>query len=378
MPKRKKHPRLPNGFGQIRYLGKNRRNPYGVYPPAKEEYDNGQKKPPRALCYVNDWMIGFAVLTAYRAGTYTSGMESDLSELNVKESFSELIQRILADYNQNRNKEKTEENSITFAELYQKYFHWKFEGKRIYSQASIDSSKAGFKNCSSIHDKKLSEITYEMTQEILDKSPLKHSSLELICQCLKQAFRYAVAQGYIERNPTELLKINIEDDDEHGTPFTNEDLKILWKYQKEEISQLLLIMCYSGFRVGELKVIEVDLKENCFRGGLKTRTSKERIVPIHSAIVPIVKKRIKKDGCLMQMSYNDLRSSLAQYLAGIGIDRHTSHDCRHTFSKLCEEFEVKENDRKRMLGHKFNDVTNSVYGHRDLEHLRLEIEKIKV
>ena len=35
MPRRKKHPKLPNGYGQIRYLGKGRRNPYGVYPPAK-------------------------------------------------------------------------------------------------------------------------------------------------------------------------------------------------------------------------------------------------------------------------------------------------------------------------------------------------------
>lgn len=48
MAKRKKHPRLPNGYGQIRFLGKNRRNPYGVYPPAKEEYENGQMKPQKA------------------------------------------------------------------------------------------------------------------------------------------------------------------------------------------------------------------------------------------------------------------------------------------------------------------------------------------
>lgn len=52
MAKRKKHPRLPNGYGQIRFLGKNRRNPYGVYPPAKEEYENGQMKPQKAICYV--------------------------------------------------------------------------------------------------------------------------------------------------------------------------------------------------------------------------------------------------------------------------------------------------------------------------------------
>ena len=41
-----------------------------------------------------------------------------------------------------------------------------------------------------------------------------------------------------------------------------------------------------------------------------------------------------------------------------------------------QQYEVKENDRKRMLGHKFMDVTNEVYGHRALEDLRKEIEKI--
>lgn len=37
-----------------------------------------------------------------------------------------------------------------------------------------------------------------------------------------------------------------------------------------------------------------------------------------------------------------------------------------------------ENDHKRMLGHVFKDIANSVYGHRDLEDLRTEIEKIIV
>lgn len=64
-------------------------------------------------------------------------------------------------------------------------------------------------------------------------------------------------------------------------------------------------------------------------------------------------------------------------LKQIGIDgHHTPHDCRHTFSYLCEKYGVLENDRKRMLGHAFSDVTNKVYGHRDVEELRKQIEKI--
>ena len=57
---------------------------------------------------------------------------------------------------------------------------------------------------------------------------------------------------------------------------------------------------------------------------------------------------------------------------------HTPHSCRHTFSRLCESYGVSEADRKRMLGHSFgNDITNGVYGHRSVEELRAEIEKIK-
>ena len=46
---------------------------------------------------------------------------------------------------------------------------------------------------------------------------------------------------------------------------------------------------------------------------------------------------------------------------------------------LCEKYEVNENDRKRMMVHSFKEgITNKVYGHRELEDLRKEIEKIEI
>ena len=125
MAKRKKHPRLPNGYGQIRFLGKNRRNPYGVYPPAKEEYENGQMKPQKAICYVSDWMIGFAVLTAYKAGTYTPGMENDI-QVDDKKNAENFIQSLLANYNQVQGIKAKEEPQLTFAEVYRKFNVKKF------------------------------------------------------------------------------------------------------------------------------------------------------------------------------------------------------------------------------------------------------------
>ena len=68
MAKRKKYPKLPNSFGSIRYLGKGRRNCYAVHPPATIDATGKAIRPP-AICYVDDYLKGFAVLTAYKAGT---------------------------------------------------------------------------------------------------------------------------------------------------------------------------------------------------------------------------------------------------------------------------------------------------------------------
>ena len=124
--------------------------------------------------------------------------------------------------------------------------------------------------------------------------------------------------------------------------------------------------------------MEVNLKEGYFKGGVKTRASKNRIVPIHSCIFHLVEKRMKRDKCMLESTPNTFRAEMKEYIdTHSELSDHTPHDCRHTFSYLCEKYEVKENDRKRMLGHSFDDITNAVYGHRLLKDLKTEIEKIQ-
>ena len=378
MSKKKKHPKLPNGYGSIQKLSGNRRNSYAVYPPTTHYTEEGKVVRPKALCYVSDWYIGLAILTAYKAGTYKQGMEKELvrdSHLFSSE-MNKFVEKLLADYMLITR--KTEDKVLTFSELYQLYYNWKYNGKRVYSQQSKNSTRAAYKNCKLLHDIPINEITYEQLQDIVDSVPLKYSSLENVVLLLKQMFRYATGIFLIDKNPSVLLRINKEDDDESGVPFTNSDLDKLWSHEQDDIAQILLILCYSGFRIMELKAITVNIDEMYFKGGLKTKTSKERIVPIHSAIQHIVVSRMKEKGTILTDSYSTFRRKLVEYLPILNLeDEHTSHDCRHTFSMLCEKYKVEENDRKRLLGHSFLDVTNSVYGHRELEELRKEIEKIQ-
>ena len=130
--------------------------------------------------------------------------------------------------------------------------------------------------------------------------------------------------------------------------------------------------------------MEINKKDMYFKGGVKTKTSKERIVPIHSCL----KDFIDLNGTsvnLLGYTVQDFRKKMYVKLEELGIaytengKKHTPHDCRHTFSSLCEKYKVNENDRKRMMGHSFgSDITNATYGHRTAEELRGEIEKIKI
>jgi integrase len=376
---KKKYPKLPNGYGQIRYLGKKRRNPYGVYPPAKYD-DDGRVISQKAICYVDTWMKAFSILTSYKAGTYVPGDEKDL-QINENVTPDALIQKLLSDYNRIRGSEPDEVDQPTFADVYNKFWKYKYEtekGRKL-SKSSRYATQAGFRNCKNLHEKEFRSLRHNDLQSTIDDCHLKHASVEHLVALIKQMYDFAEIYELCDKNYAAHLKINIEDDDESGIPFSDKELKVLWDNINNPIVEMVIIMCYSGYRITAYKTLKVNLTDKYFQGGIKTKSAKDRIVPIHSAIFPLVKKRIKREGEILSSSTVDFRNDMYEVLDSLGIEKHTPHDCRHTFSKLCEDFHVSENDRKRMLGHSFgNDITNKVYGHRDLKDLRTEIEKIKV
>lgn len=379
MPKRKKYPKLPNGYGSIKYLGKGRRNAYAVHPPTKEFALNGSPVTPKALCYVDSWIKGFSVLTAYRAGTYYQGMELELNLTDDTDNLEELSRKILADYNVYRPiKQMQEEKRKTFKEIYEEFFEWKFhEGNKL-SEASQYAFRASYKHFASLQDNDIQEITYDIIQNAIDSFTRSHASIEHDVNFIKQLFKFCMMKEYITSNPAQYIIIKKEDDDEHGKPFSSQELSILWSHKDDPIIEFLLIMCYSGYRIKAYENMEINIDEKYFKGGVKTKTSKNRIVPIHSAILPLVIRRLQRDREMLHSAAR-YRLELHEKLEQLKLEKHTPHDCRHTFSMLCEKAGMPENDRKRMLGHSFgNDVTNGVYGHRDVEDLRKSIEMIKV
>lgn len=376
--KRPKYPKLPNGYGSIKLLSGNRRNPFGVYLPAQKDPDTGRPKQTTAIAYVDTWLKGMAVLNAYHAGTFVVGQELSDSIEGGKES--DVIDAIIKDFNL-RKREGKKDNKLTFLEVYELFYEWKFndDKSREFSLSARNAYKAALKNYSNLHNKYFCDLVHDDFQREIDNCELSHTSLTNMVVLVHGMAEYSMIYKIIKTNETLYLKIKVPKISESGIPFTNDELNELWNDKENPIAEMLLIMCYSGYRINAYKNMEINSKENYFKGGVKNVYSKDRIVPIHSGIEQLVVNRIKREGYLLKYTVVTFRKYMYKYLKSRGMEKHTPHDCRHTFSKLCEEFGVNENDRKRMLGHSFgNDITNAVYGHRSLDELREQIEKIKI
>lgn len=57
--------------------------------------------------------------------------------------------------------------------------------------------------------------------------------------------------------------------------------------------------------------------------------------------------------------------------------KHTTHDCRHTFTTRLDNEGANYNAKRLLLGHASSNVTDGVYTHKSLGQLRKAIRLLK-
>lgn len=342
--------KLPNGYGSIKKLSGNRSRPYAAYPPVNDHITakSGTTKLP-AIGYYKDWYSAFNALSQYHSNPY------DIRS-----------------------------RGLTFADVYGLFYKDKFgQCKKNLSDSSKYAYETAFKNCSSLHSIRFFDIRKQDMQSILDDCTLGYSSLCNLKKLFCQMYRYAMENDIVEKNYAQYVSIRQEDDNEKGEPFSEEELSLLWANKADKTVQMILIMIYSGFRIKAFETVEINLEKQYFKGGVKTIAGKDRIVPIHPAILSF--------SADFKQNFPNYRArtfrscSFYPVLQRLGIattkngKKHTPHDCRHTFSWLCDKYKMDELSKHLLMGHSLGkDVEKSVYGHRTYEELRAEINKIKV
>lgn len=342
-----KHEKLPNGFGCIKKLNGSRRKPYAAYPSSTAVRKVPGMRPLKAIGYYEDWYKAYNALATYnRTLQYGNGITP----------------------------------ASTFAEIYAAFYKAKFvESKKQLSLRSRMDYSTAFKNVPSLHALEFSAIRKSDMQRALDECTLGYSSLSNIKKLYSQMYQYALENDLIEKNYAQFVHISQENDIEKGEPFTQNDIDLLWRHQNDPAARVVLMMIYSGFRITAYETVEINQKEQYFKGGIKTRSGKNRIVPFHRSIVPFAaafRPEKFKSSIFRNRQFYPLLKRLGILYSKSG-KKHTPHDCRHTFSWLCDKYEVDDLAKHMLMGHSLgNDVEKSVYGHRTVEELRREINKI--
>lgn len=255
---------------------------------------------------------------------------------------------------------------ISFEGLYAK---WIARHAERVSKATIDCYKAAYKHFATVHRYPFSSLTTEQLQACVDACPHGVRTKENMKALCTSLYAYAHEIGvtnedygqhiYIARNAS-------VSGDKRKQAFTREELDRLFTAQYEGVGgvDVVLIMCYTGFRIGELLKIgknDVNIEQGYIVGGSKTKAGIGRIVTLSPKILPLVRARYdaaSEDGRLFTdesgrpYSENRWREKQAQILSGIdGVRPLLPHECRHTFATLMKAVDASKEDKMRLIGH---------------------------
>ena len=338
--------RNPTGYGSVIKLGGKRRKPFAVR--VTTGWDNNGKQVYKYL------------------GTFSTKKEAE---------------HHLVHYNENPY--NIEIQSITFLEVYEKWKNEKFETVGHSAQLGYI---AAFKNCKILHNIRFVELKSSHLQEIISNSNIKYASKRKIKILFNQLYSYAMKNDIISKDYSKYIDIGKNTEENGRRPFTSEEIERLWELVNEnEWIDTILILIYTGFRIGELLEIknnDIDLENKIIKGGLKTEAGKDRLVPIHPKIFNFIKNRMSNNEFLItnfqgkQMKYNNYyREKFEPIMQQLGM-KHKVHDTRHTFATLLSNAEANKTSIKKLIGHNSYTTTEKFYTHKDIEELRKAVEKI--
>lgn len=335
--------RNPNGYGCVTKLKGNRSRPWVVKVTVYDEEGHGRQVP---IDYAKTEEQGNIILGQY-----------------------------------NDNPWNIDRNKVTLVELYNRWSKIKLPKLGNSLQSSL---KAAFKHCQKYYGMKYRKIKAYHMQDCIDNCGCSYSTQGAIKNLWGHLDRFAFECDIIEKMYSTITTAP-PIPETTKEPFSEEQIQALWNIQNQEWVDTVLIYLYSGFRLTELlgmKTEQVDLTEKIFKGGVKTASGKNRIVPIHSRILPFVTAQVEQ-GNEYLFSYNGKKISQSQYyifwnsvMQQINAE-HTPHEARHTFRSRLDSAGGNKKCIDLLMGHKSKDVGERIYTHKTLQELRDTIDLLK-
>ena len=331
--------RNENGFGSIVCLdktGKKRRKPWAV------RITTGWKDGKQQRQYLGYYRTQAEALVAL-AEYHKNGVNVDLSKLTL----DEIWERWLA---------KTEKKNL--------------------SASAMKTHKAAYKNLGKLLKMQIKDIKTAHLQAWMDSLDVKPGTKGKFKSTVSQMFEYAMQNDIVTKNYAKFIEIN-EKVEQTGAIFTESEIKLLWENVDNDTVQQLLILIYTGMRIGEMLAVNrehINFEEGYIIGGNKTEAGRDRVIPLHDKIIPLVKNQLKDNHWLMQssrglaMSYPNASRYFNQIFDKFGFN-HKIHDTRKTAVSLMHTAGIPMETIRVIVGHSGKGVTEKVYLYKEPKEL---------
>ena len=269
---------------------------------------------------------------------------------------------------------------------------WQLNHFPTLTEGTIDLYETAINRLAFLNDREIANISFSDLQEYIDTLP-KQGQKTRARSILKQVFNYAYKKDYVIKNVAVGLDVGKSKKSTKHFKYNAEEVQALWDHVGELVADFVLITIYSGMRPGELQKLKnenIDLDQRVFVIEKGKTDNARRNIPIHSAIMPIVVRRMSDSSYLFPESVN--RSTFhtkhfKEALDSYGIlwyihpatrekQQHLPHDGRHTFASRWQALQLDEAMRRYIQGHSGQGIGEQVYIHFDPEDLATEIDKL--
>lgn len=290
-----------------------------------------------------------------------------------------------------RQKEKPELQHLTVEQAYEAWQKGKFAGLE---KRGIENYRTAWNYFNeSIKKQKIGAIKTAGYQAIIDEAVSlgkSYSTVNKIKTLISQLCKFALSNDIIDRDYSEFLQMP-KDNTEKRTPFTSDDLKIMWEHwQEDPCIAAILLMCYTGMRTDEFFSLEKkeQLPTMLHTAGSKTDKGKGsgngRYCPTPYPISQIVEYFLNLPGEYLYSAPNGGKIDICNWRNRVyyktidkyGISHIVPYSTRHTFSTICLEKGVDKKAITDIMGHEKYSTTADHYTSPNMEWLSSEISKI--
>ena len=282
--------------------------------------------------------------------------------------------------------------NYTVADL---YALWSKDHFKDLTPKGIEQYESAYKKLEPLYNQKFRTLRIADMQPILDDLEAQkksESTRNKVRQLLSQLYKRAMADHIVTQNDAMYLKVR-SDEKVLGTKkqrpiFSDSHIATLKANDNDESVKMILIMIYSGMRIGELMALRkdnVNLDIGYMIGGEKTEAGIDRLIPIHPAIAAYVRyfydraageflvsgyhgnkdaKNFRNRAfypTLIRLGINQAPTGDPAEDAKIEAARLKPHAARRTFATMAVRSGIKPEHLQKIIGHTKYETTLKFY-----------------